>query len=132
MSFSKEEFIEISRNFNYKDEDGTIKKPICVPITNIDMNTLNADDGSVLCPDENVLLIRVDVDRASELPVDYNNLYNNFGEYTQVYDLNLTKENLKSGILDIDLFKDKLEFYGLYTEKMKEFLDLYLKLYNKE
>ena len=35
-------------------------------------------------------------------------------------------------ILDLELFKEKLEFYDLKTDKLFDFIDLYMKLYNKE
>lgn len=79
------------------------------------------------------------IEKFIDLQNDYDNLDDDYGELEdkaddlqmEVDSLEAQIEDLKSGILDIDLFKEKLEFYGLYTEEMKKFLDLYLKLYNK-
>ena len=65
MLFSKEEYWKIVENFNY-GEEGNIKTPVFVPITKPDMEALNKHD-CVLCPEENLLLIPVDVDDAKEL-----------------------------------------------------------------
>lgn len=35
-------------------------------------------------------------------------------------------------IFDIDLFKEKLDLFGLSNEKLLQFIDTYMKLYNKE
>jgi hypothetical protein len=35
-------------------------------------------------------------------------------------------------ILDIDLFKDKLELYGFASDALMNFIDDYMRLYNKE
>lgn len=74
-----------------------------------------------------------------DLQNDYNNLDEDYGDLerdnqdlqSDIDTLQGEILSLKSGILDIDLLKEKLEFYELYTEEMKKFLDLYLKLYNK-
>lgn len=79
------------------------------------------------------------IEKFLDLQNDYNNLDEDYGDLERDnWDLQSDIDtlqgeilSLKSGILDIDLFKEKLEFYGLYTEEMKKFLDLYLKLYNK-
>ena len=34
-------------------------------------------------------------------------------------------------IINLDLFKEKLELYNLKSDKLFDFIDLYMKLYNK-
>lgn len=75
-----------------------------------------------------------------DLQNDYDNLDEDYGDLEKDnWDLQSDIDtlqgeilSLKSGILDIDLFKEKLELYGFKTKELWNFLDLYMKLYNKE
>jgi len=65
--FSKEEFENIKKNFYYQEDDENfIIKPLFIALTNRDIIALNKGEG-VLCPDENIMLIPVDIDDVNEL-----------------------------------------------------------------
>ncbi len=50
-----------------------------------------------------------------------------------LYDIgNLSEINTSNMILDLELFKNKLELYDLKSDALWDFIDLYMKLYNKE
>lgn len=50
-----------------------------------------------------------------------------------LYDIDNQEElDTNNTILDLQLFKEKLEFYDLKSDELWDFIDLYMKLYNKE
>lgn len=65
-------------------------------------------------------------DYVSEL--EYSLEYSNDNSDLDIVDL----VDVNNVILDLELFKEKLEFYDLKTDKLFDFIDLYMKLYNKE
>lgn len=83
------------------------------------------------------------LERYSELQQEYIDLQNeNESLNDYVAELEYSNDNSDLGIadlvdvnnviLDLELFKEKLEFYDLKTDKLFDFIDLYMKLYNKE
>lgn len=67
------------------------------------------------------------------LEIEYRDLQENFYNLEDDNDdYKAQLESLKSGILDIELFKSKLELYGFASDALVNFIDDYLKLYNKE
>lgn len=50
-------------------------------------------------------------------------------ELYKIYDL--IEENSKSSIKDIDNFKRELKRDGLYNQKLEDFIEQYMKYYNK-
>ena len=83
------------------------------------------------------------LERYSELQQEYIDLQNeNESLNDYVSELEYSNDNSDLGIvdlvdvnnviLDLELFKEKLEFYDLKTDKLFDFIDLYMKLYNKE
>ena len=50
-------------------------------------------------------------------------------ELYKIYDL--IEENSKSNIKDIDNFKRELKRDGLYNQKLEDFIEQYMKYYNK-
>lgn len=46
--------------------------------------------------------------------------------------VNNLKPKTDNSILDLELFKNKLELYGLKSEELWNFIDDYMRLYNKE
>lgn len=78
------------------------------------------------------------IEKVIELEDDYENLES---ENENLQDeLDLISEEISDThiadnstmILDINLFKEKLELYDLKSDKLFDFIDLYMKLYNKE
>lgn len=83
------------------------------------------------------------LERYSELQQEYIDLQNeNESLNDYVSELEYSNDNsdldiadlvdVNNVILDLELFKEKLEFYDLKTDKLFDFIDLYMKLYNKE
>lgn len=60
------------------------------------------------------------------------NMYSNIDD--MLYDIDNLDFKMDSNnmILDLQLFKDKLHLYDLDTEELLNFIDLYMRLYNKE
>jgi chromosome segregation ATPase len=75
-----------------------------------------------------------------DLQDEFNDLADCYGELEedngnlqeQLDELEYSKPDDTTMILDIDLFKDKLELYDLKSEELWNFIDDYMKLYNKE
>ena len=68
--FSKEEFENIKKHFHYQENDESpIIKPLFVALTNGDIIALNKG-GTVLCPDENIMLVPVDINDVNELDIN--------------------------------------------------------------
>lgn len=83
------------------------------------------------------------LERYSELRQEYIDLQNeNESLNDYISELEYSNDNsdlgiadlidVNNAIFDLKLFKDKLEFYDLKTDKLFDFIDLYMKLYNKE
>ena len=83
------------------------------------------------------------LERYSELQQEYIDLQNeNESLNDYVSELEYSNDNsdldiadlvdVNNVILDLELFKEKLEFYDLKSDKLFDFIDLYMKLYNKE
>ena len=73
-----------------------------------------------------------------DLEDTYNNLDDSYGELERDnWDLQDEIDSLQAQVeynetlVDMDYLKEKLELYGLKTEKLFDFLDLYMRLYNK-
>lgn len=73
-----------------------------------------------------------------ELEQQYNNLDDEYRELEdENYDLQTEVDNLEGQIgciedlVDMDYLKEKLELYGFKTEELWNFLDDYMRLYNK-
>lgn len=62
-------------------------------------------------------------DDLSDLRLYLENIYNK---------VNNLKPKTDNSILDLELFKNKLELYGLKSEELWNFIDDYMRLYNKE
>lgn len=62
-------------------------------------------------------------DDLSDLRLYLENIYNR---------VNNLKPKTDNSILDLELFKNKLELYGLKSEELWNFIDDYMRLYNKE
>lgn len=78
------------------------------------------------------------IEKCIELEDDYSNLEDENESLQDEIDLiseeisdTYIADNSKM-ILDINLFKEKLELYDLKSDKLFDFIDLYMKLYNKE
>lgn len=83
------------------------------------------------------------LERYSELQQEYIDLQNeneSLNDYVSELEYSIDNSDLgiadlvdvNNVILDLELFKEKLEFYDLKTDKLFDFIDLYMKLYNKE
>lgn len=75
-----------------------------------------------------------------ELQQDYEDLQQEYDDLDFAYgDLENSIEEVKdvelvdntTMIINLDLFKEKLELYSLKSDKLFDFIDLYMKLYNK-
>lgn len=73
-----------------------------------------------------------------ELEQQYNDLDADYGELeTNNFDMQVKIEELEGEIgciedlVDMDYLKEKLELYGFKTEELWNFLDDYMRLYNK-
>ena len=70
-------------------------------------------------------------DQYSNLDDDYSELEDeNYGLQTEIDNLNAQVEYIQE-LVDIEDLKEKLEFYGLKSEELWNFLDNYMRLYNK-
>lgn len=80
------------------------------------------------------------IDKYIELQQEYDYLQQEYDDLDFAYgDLENSIEEVKdvelvdntTMIINLDLFKEKLELYSLKSDKLFDFIDLYMKLYNK-
>ena len=78
------------------------------------------------------------IKKYEDLQADYNNLEYDYGDLeTANWDMESEIEELEGqlvcieDLVDIDCLKEKLELYGFKTDELWNFLDTYMKLYNK-
>lgn len=57
---------------------------------------------------------------------------NNSDLLDQIEELEYSQLDSETMILDIELFKETTRLYGLYSEDLFNFIDDYMRLYNKE
>lgn len=70
----------------------------------------------------------------NDIDFEYGNMENDLADMQERNDL-LEWEHIElkaNAILDLELFKNKLHLYDLDTEELLNFIDDYMRLYNKE
>lgn len=96
-------------------------------------------NNTIITPRQKEALQNI-LEEHEDLQNDYDSLDESYKELEdEIDDLNTQMDELEyleldntTSILDLELFKEKLEFYDLKTDKLFDFIDLYMKLYNKE
>lgn len=96
-------------------------------------------NNTIITPRQKEALQNI-LEENEDLQNDYDSLDESYTELeNEIYDLNRQIDELEfleldntTSILDIGLFKDKLELYGFASDDLMNFIDDYMKLYNKE
>lgn len=89
-------------------------------------------NNTIITPRQKEALENI-LEENEDLSNDYDDLSEEYDDLNrQLDELEYLQADNTTMILDLKLFKDKLELYGFANENLMNFIDDYMKLYNKE